>query len=440
MTRFLLFLLFTALLVGVAVGLANNPGALTVDWIGWHLETTASLSLVALLILIGVILLVYRLYGGVRRLPGFFGRGLHERRLKRAGLLLGEGLAAVRGGDLPLARKALREVERLLPDAVGAQLLAAETAAAQGDTEKARDMFNALRENPKFRAVGRRGLMDLAQAAGDEDTVLAMAREGVAAGVTAPWASGTLLPILVRRGQWEEAMMVLGRWSGRAGRSGRADDPQRYVKAALLTAQARHVIALGAPAQAQRLVQQALMLDPGLIEATLIAARLLLAEGKGRKAQQMLEALWRSQPQPDIAELYLSIDDDGDPLKRLQRVETLVASTPEAPQSRIALARAALAARLWGQARQALDPLVRVKPSPEVCRLVAQLEEGENQDLALANQWLLHALSAEPDEAWTCERCGTTHSRWDPVCSSCGALGTIGWRRTTRPALPQPDA
>lgn len=425
MIRFLLFILFTALLVGVSVLLASDKGMLVFDWMQLRVELRTSLALVLLVAFLFAFWLVIRFVSGIGRLPGRFGQSLTERRVKRAALSLGEGLAAVRGGDTHYSAAMLKDAEKAFPDGTGVKLLGAEIAFAKGDFERAKDLFRDLTETVRFNAAGRRGLLEVAQAQGDEDETLVLAREAVNSGVAAPWATGPLFQILARRRQWEEALGVLGR----SVRSMKVDDPNRPVRASLLAAMARDASARGSMPDALRLAQQALALDPGLTEATLIAARALIAEGKPRKAIPVLTGGWKRHPHPEIVKLYQSLEPGRDPLRRLQRIDSLIESNPTHPESRMALAETALGAKLWGQARHILDPLVRGKPepSPAVCRLVALLEEGENQDMALANQWLMLGMSTKQTEGWYCVRCKAHHGRWEPVCPACGSLGTIVW-------------
>lgn len=438
MFRFVLFLLVTAALVAAAVWLANNPGAVALTWLGWHLETSASLSFIALLVLFIALLVAFRVFGGVRRMPRVLGRGREERRLRRGGLVMGEGIAAIRGGDLPLARRLVREAERLLPGAVGVQMLSAETAAAAGHYDRAQELYTALLDSRRYKAGGRRGLLEIARLKGDDDEVAKLARESLTAGITAPWAVEPLFRILVRRGLWEEALAVQAK-ADVSREAGNTDHAK--VKAALLTARARQLEAEGQASGALKVSQNALSLDPGLIEAGLIAARQSAAGGKTRKATQILTAQWRRQPHPEVARQFRGLLNESDSLEVIKRMEALLDANPDHPQSRIAIAEAALEAHLWGQARQALDPLVRGgDPSPVVCRLVARLEEGENRDLALANQWLSHALAARADDTWLCGRCGAAPLRWEAACPSCGSVGTVAWSGQAVSGLPKAKA
>jgi len=90
----------------------------------------------------------------------------------------------------------------------------------------------------------------------------------------------------------------------------------------------------------------------------------------------------------------------------VKRFETLLSLSPDAAESHIALADAALDANLWGEARthlaKATDILGDPVP-PVLCRLWARLEEAEHGDLTAAHRWLKKAseseakIQAEPD-------------------------------------------
>ena len=50
MVRIVSYVLGLALLIAGAVWLADRPGAVVVDWLGWRIETTMPVLLIALLI------------------------------------------------------------------------------------------------------------------------------------------------------------------------------------------------------------------------------------------------------------------------------------------------------------------------------------------------------------------------------------------------------
>jgi HemY protein len=191
---------------------------------------------------------------------------------------------------------------------------------------------------------------------------------------------------------------------------------------------------------AAKLAARALPLAADLAAPAAHHARLLLALGRRRAAARAIERAWRSAPHPELARLYLDISPDAGPLARAAAAQRLAAANPAAEESRLAVAEAALAAQLWGEARRHLDLAAEAAPetAPEtatggpsrrLCRLMAQLEESEMGDTAAARRWLDRALAAPPDACYVCSRCGGDSADWLPLCRHCGAFDTLEWRR-----------
>ena len=131
----------------------------------------------------------------------------------------------------------------------------------------------------------------------------------------------------------------------------------------------------------------------------------------------MIETAWAKAPHPELAAAYDAIFADERPLQRLKRFETLAARNKDHIESHIALAQAALKARLWGEARRHLaDAGARednANPSPRVARLMAELEEEEHGDLPAARMWLARATTTTTqDAAYVCAACGGEVASW----------------------------
>jgi HemY protein len=210
------------------------------------------------------------------------------------------------------------------------------------------------------------------------------------------------------------------------------DERMRHHRGIALYALSRNAERRGDPRQAVRLAAQAQVLAPDLAAPACHHARLLIALGKKRAAARTIERAWRHAPHPDLARLYLEIDPDAPPLARAAAVQRLAAQNPEASESHLAIAEAALTAQLWGEARRHLALATAAAPPTgpprRVCRLMARLEESESGKMPAARDWLDRAIGAPPDPCYVCSRCGGETTEWQALCTECGEFDTLVWR------------
>jgi HemY protein len=172
-------------------------------------------------------------------------------------------------------------------------------------------------------------------------------------------------------------------------------------------------------------VLEAVKLAPGLVPAAALAGRLLAEAGEARKAGRVLEAAWRTNPHPDIAEAYAHIRSGDSARDRLTRVQALARQSGDNPEGLLAVAHAAIDAREFGAARAALGSLVAA-PTRRVALMMAEIEERDSGDIGRARQWTARALHAAHDPAWTAD--GLVSDKWLPVSPATGRLDAFQWK------------
>ena len=101
-------------------------------------------------------------------------------------------------------------------------------------------------------------------------------------------------------------------------------------------------------------------------------------------------------------------------------------------EGHLVLASALLDASLWGAAREHLGQASRGMSDQRLYRLMARLEEGENNDEGAARQWLLKASRAPSEPIWECKVCGESANNWGIQCSSCEAVDSLEWGTANR--------
>ncbi len=182
----------------------------------------------------------------------------------------------------------------------------------------------------------------------------------------------------------------------------------------------------GEPDEARALALEAHKLAPDLVPAATLAARLFVRAGEIRRASRVLEATWKITPHPEIAEAYAAVRPGDSALDRLKRVRHLAALKANHPEGALAIARAAIDARDWQAARTALGGAMRANPTERVCRLMAEIEEGEHGDDGRVRAWLTRALMAPRDPAWVAD--GQVFAGWAPISPISGRIDAFEWR------------
>jgi HemY protein len=418
------FAVATALMLG-AVWLAERPGAVTMQWRGWRLDTSVGVLLAGVLLLIVIVAALWLLYRWIIGAPGALLEGWGDSRRRRGYRALTQGLAAVAAGDGVEAQKNARRAEQLLAEPPLTMLLSAQAAQLTGDREGAKRAFNAMLEDEQMAFLGLRGLIAQSLADGNQTQALDYAERAFNLRPQTPWVVHSLFDMQAQIGQWKSAQQTLD-----TGLRTKVitQDKGRTLKALLLVERSRATERDGSDGDAMALAREAFGLAPERIAVSSRLAELQIKAGQGSRAMKTLERGWALSPHPDLAALYLRASGENDPLKRVGVIRKLVAQKEDDLESHLAIAQASLDAGLWGEARRQLEIAGGDHPTARVCRMMAEVEERAQTDPAKLHEWLARAAEAPADKAWRCSACGAHHESWRSVCESCGAFGTLHWR------------
>jgi HemY protein len=433
LTRLILILAFCAALAAATVWVADRPGALAIDWRGWRVETTVSVALAGLALLMAAAAVLDRLWWWLRRGPLVARSRREAGRRQRGYLALTQGMVAVAAGDAREAKRLARRAQGLLDEPPLTMLLSAQAAQLGGDEVAARRAFEAMLERPETEFLGLRGLTVQALRAGERGRALELVRHAYGLRPETPWVLTACFELEAQAGHWEAAEGALGA-AVKVGAI--ADSDGRRQRAVVLYGQALAADGESRAVPALALASRAHELAADLVPAAVLAARLAAAAGKKRRAAKIVEAAWAAAPHPDLAKVYDTLEVGEERAKRVARIERLAAIRADHPESRIAVARAAIAAALWGIARTQLGALVEDAPEARVCRLMAALEAGEGRDPAAEQAWLLRLGEARSDPAWRCGKCGHRAEGWAAHCANCEAFDTLHWGAPRAAAPP----
>ena len=437
MRRLLGLLLGLAIIAGliyVAVFFAENPGEVHITWGTLHADPPLARLVAAVAALFVIVFLVLWLLRVLIRSPRAFLHSRRERRRREGYKALTQGMVAVAAGEADEARRLARKADALLAEPPLTLLLQAQSAQLDGDERAARNYFLAMLERAETEFLGLRGLLTHALKRGDDAAALEFAERARTLRPKTGWALAHLSELQARAGKWKEAEGTLLQ---ALKRKAITTPEHRRAQAAVLLERSRAAAAAQSSREALDLADRAQDTDPGFAPAAAWRASLLRDSGRQRQAQRVIEAAWRTAPEPALAEVYASLVPDETPLQRMQRMQHLAAANADHIESHLVLADAALKARLWGEARRHLaragvqvdakasTPLSSARAS----RLMAEVEEAEHHDSARARFWMSRAAAAAALEpTYVCGKCGAEASRWVAVCPNCRAFASFEWR------------
>lgn len=419
-----------AALAVVAWQLAETPGEVALVWHGWRIDTSASLLAVVLVAALAIGGALYAVLHGIRILPRRLAQARDRRRKEAGYYALTQGMVAIAAGDAAEARRFARRASELLGRPPGALLIGAQAAQLEGRPDQAKKFYAAMIEARQTELLGLRGLMALAEQDGDRAQALALAERARALSPKAPWVLTRLFHLQIAARRWEAAETTLRQAIAAKAvgeGAGRRSDAVLLVQLSLMAERN------GNRTLAVERAKKALALDETLLPASLQLAALYIAGDEPRRARKTIEAAWRRRPHPDLARLYGLALAEPDAVKCYRALGAIEEAAPGQVETHRALARAALDAKLWGEARRHIKA-VGEAPDAGFCRLMAELEQSESANPAAARDWLAKASEAESEPAWLCRACGAAAREWSALCGHCGDFDSLAWGQAPRVA------
>jgi HemY protein len=385
------------------------------------MKTSAFVGALALAALVTVLILAWALLRYLFSRPAAIAAYRQERRRRQGFDALTRGLLAIGVGDRAQAQRYAGVARRNLPNEPLTALLKAQAAQLKGDRASARRAFEAMLDRPETELLGLRGLFLEAKRGNDNNAARALAEQAVRTDPHAGWSVNALFDMQAREGDWEGALATL---AVARKHSNVEPDVALRRRAVLLTAEARD-LETSQPDKALALATEALRLAPSLIPAAEIAGRLLASRGESRQASRLVARTWKLAPHPDLATVYAFAKPGESPRERLRRVEHLASLTPGDIEGPIAIAVAAIEARDWQRAEDAISPYLHDRPPARVCALMARIEAGEGNK-GREREWLARAVRGPRDRAWIAD--GYISDRWLPVSPVTGAVDAFEWK------------
>lgn len=424
MRRLLAFLFKILVVIALAVWLADRPGTAKIVWHDYVIETSASFFALIVLATGLVFYGLFRFWHMLRHGPEIWRLRRHVKKLQEGQDDLTQGLVAIAGGQAAEAGRRAVSARRKLGTTTATLLLQAQAAQLAHDHRSARSIFRAMIEDSESAILGYRGLIMEARRAGEWDEVERLAAEVGKDHPDMPWLDWVRFETSARKLDWGQAGDALARLAPT-----RLLDKEtlHHHRATLLVAQSQAEADQDSLDAALQSAEQAIAQAPQWLPALINLAERQAEKDYSRALRRTVEKAWGLQPHPQLVDALRS--DEPDAIAFYKQLERLCRHDENNSAGLLALAEAALAADIWGEARRYLMALVASNQATQgAYRLLAKLERRESGDEKASMQWLAKAVEAPPDPAWLCSSCGGAHGRWQATCPSCNAFATLEWR------------
>lgn len=431
MFRFLVFLLVVLGLGILFAWVADNPGTIFLKWewlatqMGRPGEEVGIPLTLAFTLLVGLIIVIMIIWSILRTLfgaPSMLSKFFDNRKREKGYKALSQGLIAASSGDASTARKLTKESKRLLGQEPLVALLGTQTAILEGKRDEARENFKTMLEDDSTKMVALRGLFLEAERQGEPEAARHYAEEAAKTDASLPWAGNAKLRYSASDGDWDSAIRTLD-----SNRSAGLIDKlaAKRQRAVLLTGKAMAKEAEN-PDYALKLSKEAHKLAKDLVPAATTFARVSTRLGDPKSATKIIEAAWKTEPHPELAEAYAAISSGASVQERLDRAKKLASFKPDNAESKLAIAVAAIDATEWQEARDALESILTSNPTERAYLLMADIEEGQHGDKGRMRDWLARAVRAPADPAWVAGN--YVSDEWLPVSPIDGEIDAFEWK------------
>lgn len=431
MIKFGFVLAFKLLLLAVTLFvLVRLPGRSVLNYDEYSIELSTGLLVGGSIIFFILFHKILMLWNWMRKLPSRFKKCRTQRRVNKSTEMVIEAFNMIAAGDSKQALVLLGKARQLNKDDVFNAIFTAQTTYNQEDDVQSEQRFRALLKKEETRFLGYRGLVLLRTRQEKLDEAHHFLQQALQERPDSPWVLGQLFNWNVEHSTFSGAQTILEQL--RIGGYLTKLEMQRK-KAVLLWVKAEHCLKENNFEEFYESVIDALRLAPELTDATVALVNYYGESNRESKAWKCLKTGYSFNPHPDLLGGLKELFKQKNSLEIYQRGEELTSTHPNHRTTHWLMAKLAIEAKLWGQARFHLDALRKIKLSQTYFELMAELETQENPtNFDKIQNFYSQASHASRPPVWACQNCYTVLAKWDAFCPSCHSFDQIVWEEENK--------
>jgi HemY protein len=435
MIRILMYVALIFLLAWGFAWLADRPGDMVIMWQGVQYQVTLLVAVSLIVGLIAAVMIIWWLLRTLLRSPDLIRRHFRARKRDRGYQSLSTGIIAAGAGDSGEARRMAKQAAKLLNSDQEPliKLLDAQATLLEGNTTEARKKFESMVDDPETRLIGLRGLYLEAERLGEITAARHFAGKAAEIAPNLAWASKVAMEDRIAGGDFDGAIKLLDQQKSAKVLS---KDEERKRRAVLLTGKAISLIESD-PNAAKIAATEANRQLPEFVPAAVACAKALIKLKDSRKASRVIEYTYKINPHPELADLYIEANAADKTVDRYKRAKTLAGFAPDHVESDIVVARAALAAGQYSEARKAAETALAKAPRESIHLILADIEQADSRDIGKVRAHLARALRAPRDPQWTAD--GVVSDKWLPISPVSGRIDAFEWKVPVERLQPMLD-
>lgn len=414
----------------IAYFLIVEPGQFSIEWFGHKTTMPIAFLLAVLFVVMGILLLVHHCWRWFKDIPDRTKNFFVKRRLKKFEDVVIEGLTAIAAQQPEEAQSYADLARGLSPNHPLALFLTGQTSYLTKDYALAQSTFALMSEQPALRFLGLRGSALLAIERHDWGRAHSYLEQLYMIRPDSPWVLkqlelNSLKLALIDSHNTAIDMLPFYRHMTK--------NDAAIHQGLLLWIKLKH----NKHVKLNDLQQEELLKDlHDLMPMNpIISSELALTyqnHNHKHKAARVLNKSYKLAPHRLLAEAMLSIHQLIDPISIYKKIEKITMQHPHHEESYWLLAKAALNANLWGQARHHIQGLLQDNPTKSVYQLMIEIEEREHPDQVYkADFWRNKMAEIHHEWEWSCQCCSSSAPIWDAYCSACGEFGEIEWGKAS---------
>jgi HemY protein len=411
MARFILFLLLLIPIAHAGLWLAERPGNVTLQWLGWQAEISLTLMAIVLAITLLICVVIGMSIWAISKAPKTRALKQELSRTKQGLAQLNTALIATRSQDYGPANRALMKAGKMLPDSPLPHLIGLQLSVRNHAEKDTRAHLSALRAHDDTAPLALQQLIRDAFTREDYAEARALITETCEHFPRADWVQNERVRLAIRTNDIHDMQAELARvsFTHRIPAQKRTE-----LRAALYHTQGEY--------------EKALRIVPHFAPSALAISHMSGVDDT--VALRHLYHAWKHAPSAPLLHGFLARTKNWAEKPLMKQAKRFANAARGAPESHDIIAACALQTGDLEHALNHAKQAIEGRETPERFERIAQiLKEREGADAA--NPWLQQALEARSEEVWACTQCGAHTDAWQMECAQCGSLGDIYW--TARP-------